>query len=359
MTEPLDTAHGALGANFNEQLGALNHDELRLAQAQWVRGFFHMPETDHGDPGEHPGIRAILETADRGFNTIFSLKFPYNKASFPEPGSAEMAAELARLDKVLPTVMGKADIVTIGNEPFLESLPEERDERLNEFYEAIAQYVIDYRRTYRTDRTSRLYMGAYNRLDLEDSRTPAAERWMTFVRETPEIEGVDIHPHLADGSNAQAFVDYILPRMRDDQTFLVTEFSIVWHWKQHLNDTISADFASTYGFDPDTRVWEVAKAAIENPFSERQWHDFLASSEWFMAQSSYLHDQMNMYRGTGRLAVATYGFRQQEDMTTNMGPDKDPWLFNSVFARYTVQLRDAHMSAPGFWLDSFRSLQNI
>ncbi|WP_205856596.1 hypothetical protein [Phytoactinopolyspora endophytica] len=359
LSKPLDLAHGALGANFNQNLDAVNYRELQLAKAQWVRGFFPMPATDEGDPAEHFAIETILDTAGRGYDTILSLKFPYNNASLPEPGSAEMAAELDRLDQVLPNVMGQVDIITVGNEPFIESLPAERDHRLNEFYETVARHVIDYRSQHCAENcATSLYMGALNRLDLEDRHTPAAERWMTFVRETPEIEGVDIHPHVPDGDNVQAFLDYILPRMRDDQTFLVTEFSLVWHWKQHLQDPISPEFASTYGFAPDTQAWEVIGAAIDDPFSERQWSDFLTSSDWFMEQSTFLHDQMKMYRDTGRLAVATYGFRQDELMVQNWNPNKNPWLLNSVFAPYTVQTRGSGMSAPGFWLDSFRSLQN-
>lgn len=357
VDRPARSVQGALGANFNQNLDAVNYQELREANAQWVRGFFPMPATDEGDPAEHFAIRTILETADRGYDTLLSLKFPYNQSSFPESGSAELAAELDRLDRVLPLVMDKVDILTIGNEPFIESLPAERDERLNEFYETIARHVVDYRNEHcGTGCGTTLYMGALNRLDLPDNRTPATERWMTFVRKTPEIQGVDIHPHLPARENVQAFLDYILPRMRADQTFLVTEFSLVWYWKDHLRDPISEEFAQQYGFDPNTEVWQVIAAAIEEPFSERKWDDFLTSSPWFMAQADFLRHQMSLYRGTGRLAVATYGFKQDDLMVDNFGPEKTPWLLNSVYAKYTVRSRPDGTSGPGYWLDDFRAL---
>ncbi|PSL06849.1 hypothetical protein CLV30_102238 [Haloactinopolyspora alba] len=355
---PSRVANGALGANFNQNLDSVNYRELREAGAQWVRGFYPMPATDDGDPAEHFAIRSIRETADRGFNTILALKFPYNRKSFPEPGSDEMAAELARLDQVLPTVMGEVDIMTIGNEPFIESLKDERDERLNVFYEAVARHVIEYRREHcGPECGTDLYMGALNRLDLPGRRTEAVERWMTFVRETPEIAGVDIHPHVPDPARVQAFLDYILPRMRPDQTFLVTEFSIVWYWRQHMRDPLSAEFAGKYGYDPGTLVWEFIRAAIENPVGQREWQDFLTSSDWFMKQSDFLRDQVELYRSTGRLAVTTYGFRQDVPMTTDFGPNKPPWLLNSVYAAYTVKPRGNGMSARGYWVDDFRALQ--
>ncbi|WP_237107501.1 hypothetical protein [Nonomuraea sp. MG754425] len=358
VTRPLPTAYGALGANYNQNLDALDYRELRESGTRWVRGFYPMPATDAGDPAEHFAISTITDAGRRGFDTILSLKWPYNSASFPEPGSAAMAAELARLDRVLPTVLNKVDILTIGNEPFIESLPAERDERLNVFYEAVARHVIDYRREHcGADCGTTLYMGALNRLDLADRRTPAAERWMTFVRETPEIQGVDIHPHIPAPENAQPFLDFILPRMRPDQTYLVTEFSLVWYWKQHLQDPVSEEFAKRYGFAADTKVWQVIKAAIDEPFSPRQWDDFLTGSPWFMEQADFLSEQMKLYRDTGRLAVATYGFKQDDLMVTDFGPNKDPWLLNSVFVPYTVKSRGDGLAAPNYWLKDFRALQ--
>lgn len=355
----LPTAYGALGANFNQNLDALNYRELQAANARWVRGFFPMPAADEGDPADHFAIERIREAGDLGYHTVLSLKFPYNQNAFPTPGSDTMAAELARLDRVLPTVIGRVDILVIGNEPFIESLPAERDERLNAFYETVARHVIDYRREHcGADCATSLYMRALNRLDLAERRTPATERWMTFVRETPEIEGVDIHPHVPDPQLAQAFLDYILPRMRADQTFLVTEFSLVWYWKEHLEDTISPEFAQRYGFAPDTLVWQVIRAAIEEPFSEREWTDFLYSSPWFVEHEHFLRDQMALYRGTGRLAVATYGFKQDDLMVTDFGPDKTPWLLNSVYAAFTVRPRGDGTSAPTEpWLRDFRAVQ--
>ena len=114
-----DDAYGLLGANFNQNLDALDYRELREAGAQWVRGFYPVPEADAGDPADHFAIRAITDAADRGYHTVLSLKVPYTTTSFPRPGSAAMSAELARLDRILPAVMGEVDILTIGNEPFI------------------------------------------------------------------------------------------------------------------------------------------------------------------------------------------------------------------------------------------------
>ncbi|GLJ60702.1 hypothetical protein GCM10017576_08310 [Microbacterium barkeri] len=357
-TEPLPPL-GALGANYNENLDRLNEVELAAARAEWVRGFYTLPEADRIPPADSPTIRSILDADAGGHRTILSLKFPKQSAAFPEPGSAEMAHELERLDRVLPLVFGAVDVVTIGNEPFIESQPSQRDERLNVFYETVARHVIDAReRLCGAGCSTHLYMGALNRLDLPQNRTPAVERFLAFARETPEIEGVDLHPHVPDESRIDSFLDYTLPRLREDQTFLMTEFSLVWYWQQHMADPVPALFADRYGYDRDTPTWEVIGEAIENPFPSHKWNDLLSMSPWYESKKHLLRDVMERLRATGRLAVATYGFVQIPSMTSEWSATKAPWLLNSVYAGLTVQPRGQAMSAPGYgWLADFRALQ--
>ncbi|GGI48259.1 hypothetical protein GCM10010932_29470 [Agromyces flavus] len=352
-------ALGALGANYNENLDELDYRELSEARASWVRGFYVLPEADTVPPAESPTIGSIIDAHDRGYRTVLSLKFPKANASFPAPGTDAMATELERLDRVLPLVLGTVDIVTIGNEPFIESLPGQRDQRLNEFYETVARHVIDARAELcGADCATHLYMGALNRLDLPQNRTPAVERFLAFARETPEIEGVDLHPHVPDEARIGAFLDYTLPRLRPDQTFLMTEFSLVWYWQEHMTDPIPPTFAERYGYAPDTQVWEVIGEAIDQPFPSHKWNDLLSESPWFEGKKHLLSDVMGQLRATGRLAVATYGFVQIPSMTSGWSATKAPWLLNSVYASLTVTGRGEAKSAPGYaWIEDFRDLQ--
>jgi len=352
-------ALGELGANYNENLDKINHLELRESRAEWIRGFYLPAEADRIDPADSPTIRAILDAHDRGYRTLLSLKFNKSTSAFPDPDSPAMQDELARLDRVLPLILGTVDIITIGNEPFIESMPTQRDERLNAYYETIARHVIAARaRMCGAECTTHLYMGALNRLDLPQNRTAAVERWMTFARETPEIEGVDLHPHVPDEERIDPFLDYALPRLRPDQTFLMTEFSLVWYWQDHMTDPVPAAFADRYGYAPETQVWEVIGEAIEQPFPAHKWNDLLSESPWFEAKKHLLSEVMGKLRATGRLAVATYGFAQIPSMTSNWSATKPPWLLNSVYASLTVERRGEAMSTPGYaWLDDFRRLQ--
>ncbi|WP_344611243.1 hypothetical protein [Dactylosporangium salmoneum] len=352
-------ADGVLAANFNQDLGSLDYHELQAARATWIRGFFTMPDADKGDVAATTTIHTILDASRRNYGTVLSLKFPLAQTEMPAPGSAAMAAELARVDKVLPVVMGRVDILTIGNEPFNESRPQDRTEALNNFYETVAEHVIAYRRAHcASNCKTQLYMGALNRLDLPANRTPVVERWLQFVNATPEIQGVDIHPHVPSREAVQPFLDYVLPRLRPDQKFLATEFSLVWYWQRHMTDPIAPEFAQRYGFAADAKVWQVIEAAIAHPFPQQEWNDFLSSSPWYESQKHFLRDQMTAFRATGRLAVAGYGFRQDTVMEQNWGPDKVPWLLNSVFAPYTVQPAPNGQAGRGYaWIDDFRDVQ--
>ncbi|WP_369062329.1 hypothetical protein ABOZ73_08585 [Caulobacter sp. 73W] len=352
-------AQAALGANYNEHYEDVDYRDLEKADAHWVRLFLTMPQLDQTPAAAHGAVRTILAAGQRGYGTILSLKFPRNRQDFPKPGSPEMRQELRWLDETLPLVMGKVDMLVIGNEPYIESRREDRDLDLNAYYEALAERAIRYRRLYcPADCRTRLYMGALNRIDLAENRTASTERWMTFVRTTPQIAGVDIHPHLPSIEGSKVFVDYVVPRMRPDQTFIATEFSIVRWWQQHLREPIPAAFADQYGLPRDTRNWQVIRAALEAPYPKAKWDEFLRLSPWFETRKHYLRDQMRIFRDSGRLAVATYGFKQGASMGRNFGPNTAPWLLNSVYAPTTVARNPDGSAAFNYaWIDDFRALQ--
>ncbi|MFI8984619.1 hypothetical protein ACIG63_05925 [Streptomyces antimycoticus] len=356
---PAEGPDGALGANFNEDPDSVTFAELRDLSASWLRGFVPMPEVT-ADASQQRAIEALLDAHHQGYGTVLSLKFPYNHRAIPRPGSSAMTAELARVDQVLHTVLDTVDVLAIGNEPFIESLPQDRSSgAMNTFYETVAEHIIAYRKKHFPSRCrTHLYMGALNHLDKPDEQTAATDRWLSFARRTPEIEGVDIHPHVAAPERVQPYLDYILPRLRDDQKFLVTEFSLVQLWKQHLSDTIPTRFARRHHLPPDTPVWKLIRDAIEHPVPEQKWHDFLAMSPWFERNKHFLRDQVGHFRDTGRLAVATYGVTQGAAMTENFGPDKQPWLLNSLYANRTVEHpADGPPAHTYGFFDDFRALQ--
>ncbi|WP_327654209.1 hypothetical protein [Streptomyces sp. NBC_00483] len=355
---------GALGVNFNEDPAGLGATQLKALSATWVRGFVPMTPGDlKGDVTQQRAIKALLTAHGDGRKTILSLKFPYalgpTKGPLPTPGSAELKDLLALVDRVLAAVLGKVDILTIGNEPFLETLPEERNKTLNVFYETLARHVIEYRGQHGgAGSGTSLYMGALNHLDDPAGRTPATERWLRFVNKTPELAGVDIHPHVTSLQNAAKYFNYVVPTLRSDQKFLATEFSLVQFWKEHMHDPVSPAFAKRYNVDPGRKVWQVIGDAIQQPFPQAKWNDFISMTQWFDTSRNYLTEQMKAFRDTGKLAVATYGGLQIESMASGWDANKMPWILNPLYANRTVRPGEGGTLGRSVWFEQFKALQN-
>lgn len=351
---------GALGANYNGRLIWIDHDELHRNHARWIRGFIEMHTLDDTvHLPQRPNIKAFLKSSNAGFKTIMSLKWAYASRDLPAPGSPELKAELHRLDRLLRILMGRVDILVIGNEPFIDTKPEQADERLNVFYETMADAVIAFRRARsETAISTRLYMGALNRLDRPVKRTPAVGRFLRYIVSQPDLDGVDLHPHMPNLACHKAMLDWVLPRIRPDQTFIATEFSLIWHWQAHLTDEASAYYREKYSLAPGTKVHEVIGAAILQPIPYDQWEDFLSHEPWYVGRRHFIANAMKLYRSTGRLAVATYCFCPMRDRKRPLLTTQGPWMMNAVVAPPTVQLKPDGTTHDNFpWADEFRRVQ--
>jgi hypothetical protein len=353
-------ASGVLAANVNQALEKINYDELSAVSGTWIRGFYLMSDADSGNPNpaSQTGLAKLLEAAGRGYGTVLTMKFQYQDKPIPTPSPA-MKSALAQLDNVLAAVMGKVDIITIGNEPFIETSQTDRESpRINAFYETLAQHAAQYRQTNcAAGCKTEIYMGALTTLDRPGSETAQTQRWMTFVANTPSIAGVDIHPHVSSLEGAQTFVDYVLPFLRSDQKFLATEFSLVHLWKQHMSDPVDPTFASSHGITKGTPVWQVIKDATVSPFDEDEWNGFLLSNPWFAGHTGFLTEQMRRFRSTGKLAVAGYAITQANPIP-DFGPGSTPWVLNTLFCPYVCKTEANGL--PGrnrTWCSAFRTAQ--
>jgi hypothetical protein len=79
-------------------------------------------------------------------------------------------------------------------------------------------------------------------------------------------------------------LDYALARLRPAQMFPATEFSMVWHFRQHMADTVSREFCTKYGFPVKMKVHELLSAGIQSPMPLEQWEYFLRGEKWYGAE---------------------------------------------------------------------------
>lgn len=360
-------ALGALGANFNEHLTWINHSELQNVKASWIRGFIDMHQINPQALTQDANMQSLFNARDAGFNTILSLKWNYSNTDFPTPGSPAHTAELDTLTNVLNHIMGQVDILVIGNEPYIEAKAAQTNRnRLNVFYESMAETAISLKQHHTqkqggdrlTPKKTKLYMGALNRLDLPIKRTPSIERMLNYIASRPDLAGVDLHLHIPTLEGHKAMLDYALSFLRPDQSFLATEFSLVWHFKNHMADPVSHHFCRKYRFPVGTKVHQLLSAGIQEPFSYEQWEEFLRGEPWYMSRVGFLEKAMRLYRATGRLEVATYGFCPMRYRKRAVEVGDTPWMLNGVYAPSMVKVMEGGGRFGNFpWAEEFVTAQ--
>ncbi|NYT40759.1 hypothetical protein HZY97_08325 [Sphingomonas sp. R-74633] len=357
-TAPSAHAQGALGASFNDQVGELDYRDLEKSGAKWVRMSLPLPQLDKG-VGSNAVLNKVLEVSERGYSTVLSLKLGYVGTIPPQVGSDAYLKDVARLDSVLALVTGKVDVLVIGNDPFLEVPEKNRDDSFNAYYEAIAKHVIAHRaKNCAATCKTRLYMGALIRLEMPAERGKTVDRWMNFVKATPEIDGVAIQTHIAEVDDSKAYLKYILPRMRPEQKFVVTDFSLVKTWELNMRGEIPRAFADKYGAPRNAQNWQIVKASLETPFSKAQWDEFLSQSPWLENRKHFVANQMQVFRDTGRLAVATIAFPQGLAPADKLTPGAAAWQLNSVVVRRSAKRNPDGSAAFNYaWIDDFKALQ--
>jgi len=358
-TTALAFSQEALGVNYNQFLQSIQEQELIQVNATWVRGFIDMHLLGDQAPSQNPNIQAILDATAHGHRIVLNLKWNYHTLPFPTPGTPAMTRELDLLNRLLPVVMGKVDILVIGNEPFIETEPGQNGQPLIIFYETMANDVINYWNSHpEAARATRLYMGAFNRLDLPQNRTPAVQWMLRYIASHQELSGPDLHMHMPSFAANQIMLSYVLPWLRPDQKFLVTEFSLVLLWHQHLSDTVSPDFTSRYNLTTSLKVYQFINLALQNPVPDAEWRDFLMSCPWYMAHRQFLLNAYNLFRSTGRLGVANYGMLQSWTKGRQFTDTSMPWLLNALFASATVKLGENGSAFENFpWAEEFTKLE--
>ena len=354
------TAGRPFGINLNEQIGVLSDAvvdvNLPEIQPQWIRGFldfYSLFDKDTLKPlpefSESANIARFIDLKRKGYKTVLSIKWNYKAEHTPKtiPSSAEdlikhQNALLALYEKVWPYV----DILVIGNEPFIES-PSRKvpsyDNHIVPFYSAMLDATIRYRaESKRKDMP--LYLGAFNRLEMPNFQK-ASVGLLELAKQTPEVIGIDLHIHHADGdfSAMKTSIEYATSRIRPDQRFISTEFSAMHYWKSKTPLELAPEFIVKYKLPKGMKVYQYLDRVLKThpksgAVSREEWVDFVEMNPWYQdLQSRYLSDAYKTFTASPQFLLATYAFRQGFHGTFDT--TRDPWILNAIFVNRTVQLR--------------------
>lgn len=357
-----------VGVNYNGQFNFVNFEDLERTQTTWVRGFidFFQFYPDVNKLDNDIRITNYLELKDHGYRTILNIKWNFRDRDLPEPDSRKMKDYKQYLRKFLAKVWEKTDIIVAGNEPFIETDPDERDERLVEFYKEVAHTINHFRNSQGIGLDQQaggkyvpLYIGAFNNLYLPGWQTQAVEDLFAFAREEPWIAGVDLHIHHGGTLQLRRFLNFAANRIRENQSFLVTEYSLMKHFRRMINRKIPEDFAAEYDWDPDTRNYEYIDYALKNPVPRPEWVDFLSSSFWFENRTRYLRNSYREFKKFDSFYVATYAIRQSFPFNRDFTRNTAPWVLNGLYANRTVEPhpKDGRTQFNYAWINDFRRIQ--
>ncbi len=328
-----------MGVNYNEQLQFVNFNDLERTQTEWVRGFmdFFQLYENAASLKTDKNVVNYLQLKLHGYLTILNIKWNFKLRSevFPADGSAIMESYFAFLDQLLELVWQQTDMLVIGNEPFIETPANQKNEALVNFYKSLAARIEKFQARH-AGHTVPLFVGAFNNLEDMNWRTEAVKSLMTFVKENPAMAGIDLHIHHATMDQMKEALRYAAANIRGDQKILITEFSLVKHWKSQLNGTIPGSFASKYGYLPTMKNYQYIDLALKQARQSAEWFDFLQSSYWFESQKHYLQEAFSQMLAEPRFLLAMYAIRQSYPYNHDFTPETTPWVLNGLFANRTI-----------------------
>jgi len=348
----------SMGVNYNGVIANIDVADLDRTQTTWMRVFINYFDYKNGvlNINTNEGLAKLEAAKAAGYKVILSLKFDFTGRNFPT-GTAAIDADLGYVSTILGRLYDDADIIVAGNEPFIESIPDQRDSRLVNYYKRAAIAVLNYRSG--QTRKVPIYIGAFNRLWLTTEQTQAVNDYLTFARDNTWIAGADLHIHHDDINQITTAFNFVNSRLRTDQRMLVTEFSLMKHWKNNLDVTIPAILNTQYGRPANWKVYEYLNFTLNTaPVSRNEWVAFLQNSTWFENRKHYLSNAWAKFTAFPKFNVATYGMYQ----TYGSAPftiNTDPWVLNPLFVNRTVVKNSSDENQFNYsFIDDFRAIQN-
>jgi hypothetical protein len=335
------------GVNTNENLTWLEPALMTQTRTTWVRGFVPASEFLSGvrSYSTDPGLAALRAAAAGGHKVILSIKWDCTGAgrlgAVPPPGSPGERAWFQFADALLQSMAGSLSILVVVNELLIDT----RELDLRPGPDGRVPMILFLRRLVAHLGASRpmaaeggalpIYAGGFTRLDLPKTRHAVAVRnAIAWINRDPRVAGADFHlhqPNLATSSAALAYIRAEIPA----KPLIVTEFSLVWKRKRHLEDPIGASgagaaFASQHGLSPRMTVREFCNQAFAQPVPEAEWQAFLSSQPWF--EPAYLDAIGPMMEQHG-VSLATYAFTTdplpgRRPMKVALGAT--PWFLNDL-----------------------------
>lgn len=352
-----------LGANFNEHLAAAKPELLKAGNPGWVRGFLPASGFLSGRKKltDDPGVKAFLAAREDGRKIAITIKWDFQKKHIrvPAPDSPREKECFDFATRVASEL--RPDLFLLVNEVHIDTMPEDMKPGgdgtipMVRFLQRLTTHVHSLKDNLGGDGPPlRLSCGGFTRMDQRRMREhPANLALLEWLAATKELDAVNFHLHhnnLEEFEEALSFVRGKVP----EKPFVITEFSIVWHYKRQLARPIGASpagkrFAETRGMSPETTVRDFLNDCVRKPVPESVMHDFLASQPWDDPQ--FLRKSCELMEKHG-VILATFAYAQGASGNARpMKADGTPWILNPIFFNALATSDDPSRPAtrPGFY----------
>ena len=343
-----------LGVNYNGLTRNYDYSELERTGTTWVRAFIDVTRLQalgEAAIATDPDVVGFKQIRAAGFKVILNLKYNYAGSDFPSDVNSQAFIDIrAFTTKVLNQVYDSTDIVVVGNEPFIESDPADRDNDLFLFYRQMSNHVITYNQA---RRAIPLYVGAFNNLQMASWQTQTTRDLIGYARNTPNVAGIDLHMHTNSVAEMGQAIDWARAELGANKQIISTEFSLKNHFRAHLTDAVSTSFTSQYPAYAGWQVWQYLDHSLQTPRPRPEWVAFLQASSWFMNVRLSLENADILFDQKG-LTVATYALRQSQASIT---ATTDPWMLNGIYCNQSCVPNPTTGQAQFNyqWIDSFRA----
>lgn len=348
------------GGNYNVDPETFRNLLVIRANIPWFRGILDLyklkRERERGvySATSEMGLKISSFKAAKahGLKTVLSLKSPFLEHGLRVPSPTEDVAWLDQVRFLADQLANDVDIFVVGNEPIVETQDIDMAYDPVLLYNPMSRYYIRIARTLdetfkaRSIRANKkIFMGSFNRLDSPPKRDiDGVQRMITFAKRDSSIDGVDLHIHVPSMAAAEQQLAYIRNELgNSNKLLIVTEFSLMWLFKQHLSDSLcfsngllSRTFCDHLRLEPLGQellglrgvatelefINAILRAPLDRKISSEVFAEFFTSRPYLPADyMAEAYAQFNQY-GVG---MASYTFDQNDPN------DSDTWVWQGAY----------------------------
>lgn len=337
-----------IGLNFNHNSEIIDFDYVKKSGVEWIRATPRILDYYNGklNVSKSEALTKIEEAGMKGYKVAFGFRWDFvqNKMRIPKPDSKEEQALFELERKILEQVGTHVDIFKLGNEPNLETMPEDMEPEPNGeiplvrfMQRQLEKVVIPFFKEKNNIAFPKIYVGSLPALfEEKQQKTPGVVGLIRMAQTDNRITGLALHLHIANFEQAQKSFEFarsIMPQ----KPIIIPEFSLHRLFLAHRTDVLGDSeaglaFCKKYNHNPSLKIYEWCSIANSSGVSSEEWNALFESRTWY--PSHFLLSYYEQFKKFG-VVLATYPLFQQS-CPANMQPSSPMWFINPIYLQKSL-----------------------